>query len=361
MMRIVSVEAFPLALPLRKPMRLASETIATAETLLVRVVDAAGREGWGEASSAPTMTGDLLAGMVAAITRHIGPALLAAPIEDRQAAARRIARAIRGNTGAKAATEIAVLDLLARARALPLAALLAAPLRDRAPAIVMLGEGQGAAEAQGASHVKAKLGMASPAGDAAAMAALRAELGPGVHLSADANMAWTVPQALEFAAALPAGVLDYLEQPVADDDLAGMAAVAAALPCPVCFDEGLHGLADIAAHAAARAAGGVGLKAIKLGGLQATLAADGLARGLGMHTSWACKIAETSIGAAAVLHAVAVLPDVPWGVSVTHRYLAEDVVAMPVVLAGGSALLPEGPGLGLAPCLDRLARYRWRD
>ncbi len=358
-MRIVSIEAFPLALPLSQPMRLASETITQAETLLVRAVDETGREGWGEASVAPTMTGDLLPGMVAAIARFIGPALCAAPVLSPADAARRIARAIRGNTGAKAAAEIAVLDLVARARGLPLAALLGTPLRDRAPAIVMLGEGHGPAEAQGATHVKVKVGMALPAQDAAAMAALRSALRPGTHLSADANMAWTVPQALEFAAALPPGVLDYLEQPVADDDLAGMAAVAAALPCPVCFDEGLHGLRDIEAHAAARAAHAVGLKAIKLGGLQATLAADALARSLGLRTTWACKIAESSIGAAAVLHAAAVLPDVEWGVSVTHRYLTEDVVERPVIVVGGDALLPDGPGLGLAPCRDRLSRYRW--
>jgi hypothetical protein len=57
---------------------------------------------------------------------------------------------------------------------------------------------------------------------------------------------------------------------------------------------------------------------------------------------------------------VAVLPEVEWGVSVTHRYLAEDVVAEPVAVLAGDAMLPVGPGLGLAPCMARLARYRWQ-
>jgi L-alanine-DL-glutamate epimerase-like enolase superfamily enzyme len=81
-LRLVAVEAGPLHLPLRHPMRLASETVAVAETLLVRVVDDTGREGWGEASSAPTMTGDLLPGMVAAVERFLAPALLAAVVPD---------------------------------------------------------------------------------------------------------------------------------------------------------------------------------------------------------------------------------------------------------------------------------------
>jgi tripartite-type tricarboxylate transporter receptor subunit TctC len=101
-------------------MRLASEIITVAETLLVRVVDDTGREGWGEASVAPTMTGDLLPGMVAALVRFIGPAVCAAPVAGPEEARLRIARAIRGNSGAKAAAEIAMLDLFARAGGVPL-------------------------------------------------------------------------------------------------------------------------------------------------------------------------------------------------------------------------------------------------
>lgn len=368
-LRVVSMEAFPLALPLHKPMRLASETIAVAETLLVRVVDAAGREGWGEASSAPTMTGELLPGMMAAMARFIAPAMLSAPVTTPAEAARRIARAIRGNTGAKAAAEIATLDLFARAADQPLAALLGVPRRDWAPAILMLGEqdpdallaAAAAGVAAGATHIKLKVGLAeNPADDARAISRLRAALGPTIHLAADANMAWTPEAALAFVGRLQPGELDYLEQPVADDDLDGMARVAAQAPCPLCVDEGLHGLGDIAAHATRRAAGGVGLKAIKLGGLLATLAAEALARQFGLRTTLACKIAETSIGAAAAAHCAAVLADVEWGVSVTHRYLAVDVTPTPLAVTQGRLLLPTGAGLGLAPDMACLARHRWR-
>lgn len=366
---LAAVEAWPLALPLRKPVRLASETITVAETLLVRVVDDAGREGWGEASVAPTMTGELLPGMVAALERFIAPALRATPIADAEALTRRIGRAIRGNPGAKSAAECAVLDLMARRAGLPLHTLLGQARHGRVPAILMLGEADAEATlaalgdglARGMTHVKVKVGLgASPEADAAMVARLRDAMGPGRHLAADANMAWTPAEAIRFLRALPEGALDYLEQPVADDDLDGMAAVAAATPVPICIDEGLHGIADIAAHAARRAGSGVGLKAIKLGGLRATVAADALARAQGMRTTLACKIAESSVGAAGILHAAAVLPDLGWGVSLTHAMLAEDSVAVPIPIRAGAAELPAGPGLGVAPDPARLARFRAR-
>ena len=361
-----SVECFPLSVPLAKPMRLASETITHAETLLVRAVDDSGIEGWGEASTAPTMTGEVLPGMQAALTRFLAPALLRAPIPDADALTHRLARAIRANTGAKSAAECAVLDTMARRAGLPLRALLGTQRHDRAPAILMLGDGDPGRTmaalqdgiARGMTHFKAKVGLApSPEDDAALVARMRDALGPSRHLSADANMAWTPDQALRFLRALPAGALDYLEQPVADDELDGMARVAAAAPFPICLDEGLHAPSDIVAHATRRAAAGAGLKAIKLGGLRATVAADTLARAHGMRTTLACKIAETSIGAAGILHACAVLPDLGWGASLTHAYLAEDIVAAPIAIVQGEAAVPTGPGLGLVPDLSRIQRF----
>ncbi len=365
---LVAVEAWPLLVPLHHPMRLASETITAAETLLVRVVASNGLEGWGEASTAPTMTGELLPGMVAALRRFLAPALLAAPLASPAEAAQRLHRAIRGNTGAKAAAEIAVLDLFARAANLPLAALLGTPRRATAPAIRMVGErdpeatlaGVAAAHAQGYTQVKLKLGMAAdPLADAALAQRARAQGGPAMQLSADANMAWSRDAALGFLRAMGPGVLHYLEQPVADDDLDGMAACVALNICPICFDEGLHAAADITTHAQRRAAQGVGLKAIKLGGLQAALAADALALHHGLATTHACKIAETSVGAAAVAHLVAVLPDVSWGVSVTHGYMAADVVPTPLPVLAGLVQIPQGPGLGVVPETALLHRLRW--
>lgn len=361
----VMLTAFPLAVPLLAPMTLASERITHAETLVVRAADGSGEEGWGEAAAAPTMTGETIEGMAAALTRFLAPALRAASGEAPAAALGRMRRAIRGNSGAKAAAEAAVLDLLARRASIPLAAYLGRKLRDEAPALLMIGGGTAeaalaaakAGQQRGYRHFKLKVGLGTVEQDAATVRALRALLGPGAHLSADANMAWSVAQTRAFASALGPGMLDYLEQPVADDDLAGMAAVQSTSPFPLCLDEGLHGLEDIDRAADLSAVGGIGLKALKLGGPLGVLAADARCTARGLSTTLACKIAETSIGAAIAAHLALLLADASWGVSITATTLADDPVERRVLPENGMIRPPTGPGLGVRPDLAGLARH----
>lgn len=361
----ITLTAFPLAVPLMTPMRLASETVTHAETLLVRASDASGQEGWGEAAAAPTMTGETVEGMTAALNRFLAPALRAAAAEAPGEALTRMGRAIRGNSGAKAAAEAAVLDLLARRANLPLAAYLGTAMRTEAPALLMIGGGTAAAalaaaEAgwrEGYRHMKLKVGLGTVAEDAACVRVLRSALGPGAHLSADANMAWSVDQAIAFARAVGPGMLDYLEQPVADDDPAGMAAVQAESPYPLCLDEGLHTLADIDRVADLSAARGIGLKALKLGGPRGVLAADARCTARGLDRTLACKIAETSIGGAITAHLAMLLADASWGVSITAGYLADDPVVPRVLPVHGMVRPPAGPGIGVRPDLARLAHH----
>ena len=70
---IKHIEAIPVSLPLLKPVVMAGERIERSTNLLVRVEAANGLVGWGEAASAPTMTGDVLPGMVAAVNVHLAP------------------------------------------------------------------------------------------------------------------------------------------------------------------------------------------------------------------------------------------------------------------------------------------------
>src|SRR6266852_151209 len=70
------VDAIPVALPLRKPVRMAAETVMHARNILVRIEAVDGTVGWGEAASAPPLTGETLGGLTAAVRAHLAPALL---------------------------------------------------------------------------------------------------------------------------------------------------------------------------------------------------------------------------------------------------------------------------------------------
>jgi len=138
-----------------------------------------------------------------------------------------------------------------------------------------------------------------------------------------------------------------------------MAAVAAAAPeIAVGADEGIHSLADIRRHHESKAARGVSLKAIKLGGMRAVVAAGRLCDSLGMNVNVSCKTGESSIACAAALHVAAVIPNIGWGLTLTHSGLAEDVTGQPIGTERGHADSSERPGLGIDVDEDRVRRHR---
>lgn len=363
---IVRVEPIAVGLPMRHAMRMAGVVVDRADNLLVRITDEEGRVGWGEAASAPTMTGELLAGMAAAV-RHLAPALVGATAEAALAdAGRQRDRLLLGNDSAKAAIDIALHDLAGRASGQPVHARFGALRRERVPVLWLVGTGStegdvaeaAAKRAQGFVAFKIKVGTGTPLADAERTRRVRAAIGDGALVSADANQGWSADEAAAYLAAVDDLRLDFVEQPMASDDLGALAALARASRTPIGVDEGIHSSDDIRRHHAAGAAAGCSLKAIKLGGLGAVADAAALCGSLGLRVNLACKIAESGIATAAVLHLAAALPSLDWGVSLSNQYLAEDVLRDPPAVERGHAGVPKGPGLGVEVDEDRVDRHR---
>ena len=363
-LRIARVEALALSLPMVKPVRMSFEEVRCADNLVVRVETDDGVVGWGEAASAPTMTGDTAAGMVAA-ARHLAPVMRGLDASDPPAAMAAVDRYLYGNHGAKSAIEMALYDALGRAAGKPLYALLGGQRRSRIPLLRMVGTGSVAGDLEEAQRSKAegyvaykiKVGVADPEEDAARTRAVCEVLGDHVLVCADANQGWTVEQATAYVQAVADTSLAFFEQPVAADDITGMASVARASRIPISVDEGLHSMDDLRRHHDAGAASGCSLKTIKLGGLHPLCEAANLCETLGMQVNLACKIAESGIATAAMLHLAAVVPNVSWGVSLTSQYLSADVVRNLPPVARGHLEVPTGPGLGVDIDEERVRRY----
>ena len=375
------VDAIPVALPLKKPVRMAdAATVEKAENLLVRIEAADGTVGWGEAASAPTMTGDTLGGLVAAV-RHLTPLLVGQDALSRPRLTVRLRAALLGNTGAHSAIEMALLDLAGRATGLPLADMIGAEWRDTGqPLGDVIGGGprrkavapmwlignatpdQDVAEAEarlreGFRFFKLKVAVKLLDEDIAATRAVRAAIGPDIPLCADANCGFAPDAARRYLEGTRDARLLFLEQPLAPEALDGLAALTRALPVPIGADEAIHSFADIETHAKL-GVGGLSLKLIKLGGFWRTLAAALLCEDLGLKVNVAAKIAESSIGTAAAVHLACAVPSIDWGVSLTHFYLAEDVVKSPLTLGDGIVPVPPGPGLGIDVDEGRVARFQ---
>jgi muconate cycloisomerase len=311
------------------------------------------------------MTGETMESMTVAV-RYMIPALTGCAIADIARASELMDQAMYGNNAAKAAVEMAWHDALGKTTGKPVYELLGGKRRERVPALWMLGTGNADADVEEAKQknaagyiaYKIKVGVDTPQADAERTRRICAALGAGKLISADVNQGWTVEQAVMYVRAVADTTLDFLEQPVRGTNLAGMAQVAAASRIPIGFDEGAHSLADIARHHDMHAARGGSLKAIKLGGLRAVREAAVLCESLNMKVNLACKVAESAIGTAAVLHLAAAIPALDWGVSLTSQYLAEDIVRTPLSFASGHATVPAGAGLGIEVDEARVRRYQ---
>jgi muconate cycloisomerase len=278
---------------------MAGVEIRQADNVLVRIESDTGVVGWGEAASAPTMTGETVESMMAAIA-YLVPAVQGRLAEDIAGASAAMNGRMYANQAAKAAIEIALHDLVGRATRQPVHALLGERLRSRVTLLGVIGGGDldgdlrdaGKKKQEGFSIFKIKVGVDTPTRDAERTRRICGMLGAGMLISADANQGFDTDEAIAYLRALDGCGLDFLEQPVAAHDLAGMAAVAAATDIAIGADEGIHGLADISGHHARGAAQGVSLKAIKLGGLRALVAAARLCDRLGMRVNLSCKTGE---------------------------------------------------------------------
>ena len=100
-----------------------------------------------------------------------------------------------------------------------------------------------------------------------------------------------------------------------------------AADCAIGADESIHGLEDIRRHHERKAARGVSLKTIKLGGMRGVMAAGALCEQLGMAVNVSCKTGESSIACAAGVHIAAALPQIDWGLTLSNEGLADDATA----------------------------------
>ncbi len=364
-MHIAKIEPIAVSLPMVKPVIMAGEEVRRADNILVRLESDSGAVGWGEAASAPTMTGETVPSMVAAV-RHLAPAIEGRVAQDIDGALIAMNGRMYGNHGAKAAIEIALHDLVGRATQAPVHALLGKKRRNRVAVLAVIGGGDAAGDladaarkkAEGFTAFKIKVGVDTPASDAERTRQICNLLGADALISADANQGFVLDAAISYVLAVADAGLDFFEQPVRSDDLAGMAAVAAASAIPIGADEGIHALDDIHRHHQCKAAHGVSLKAIKLGGLRALVAAARLCDQLGMKVNVSCKTGESSIACAAALHVAGVIPEIGWALTLTNAALRADVTQSPIRIDGGHANVPDRPGLGVEVDEDMVRRHR---
>jgi L-alanine-DL-glutamate epimerase-like enolase superfamily enzyme len=353
-MTITDVRTRRVTSALHTPFVTALRRTSVVETTVVEIVDSDGVRGFGEAPQVWRVTGESLAGAEACLNGPLRDLLLDRDSGDLEDLGRAVADAIVGNAGAKSAADVALHDLAARRRRLSLPRFLGTTHHQAATDVTVSAgpPDQQAADAaarvsDGFTVLKLKVGT-DAVSDVASVRAVRAAVGPDVTIRVDANQGWTPKAAIRAIHALEdAGVgLELVEQPVAADDLAGLALVTARVDTPVMADESVFGLRDLVRVIESGAADLVNIKLAKCGGLTTALAMARLARahGIGFLVGSMME-GPIGVGAAAALAAAVDPPltsdlDAAW-------WLASSPVLGGLGYEGGIVVLPTESGLGI--------------
>ena len=358
-LRLRSVTATAVDVPMKRPLVTSVQTIRSAPMVLVDLLTEEGVTGRA---------------YVFCYLRRLAPAVKAALAEiDALCAGAalaprdlfvRVKRHFRlvGATGivntAIAGFDMACWDAAARAAGQPLGRLLGSG-RSSLPAYNSNGLGMSAPEALadealallegGFKAVKIRLGRADPAADLAAVRAVQRVLPAGTALMADYNQALSRTEAQQRCRALDGEGLYWIEEPIRHDDYAGAAALSTAITTPVQIGENFVGATAMALALEAGACDYCMPDVERIGGVTGWLDAAALAATQGMPMS-SHLMPEVSA------HLLAASPTAHW---LEYVDWADAVLAQPLRIADGQALLSDTPGSGLEWNPDAVQRLRF--
>ena len=270
---------------------------------------------------------------------------------------------IRALVAALAGFEMALWDIVGKQAGMPLYKLWGGAYRNLISMIAYLqskdpqqiAEESAVAVAQGFETIKVKIGM-SPESDLEIVKAARAAA-PNAKLRADVNGAWTIGTAKRMMRKLEQYDLEYVEQPLPLDDLAGHAYLRKLFSTPIALDESAYTMQDVLAIIRAEAADVILLDPHQSGGLHRCRKAAAIAEAAGLPVTFHSG-AELGVSTAAFLHLAASIPNLMLAVDNQQPNLTDDIVNTPHKIEGGNIAVPNGAGLGVTIDPPKLVTYR---
>jgi L-alanine-DL-glutamate epimerase-like enolase superfamily enzyme len=192
--------------------------------------------------------------------------------------------------------------------------------------------------ARGFRAIKMKVGRKKLSEDLERVAAMRGHLGRDFPLMVDANMRWSVDQAIRAARALRPHDVVWLEEPTIPDDVHGHARIVREGGVPVATGENFHTLHEFAHFMRAEAVTYPEPDVTNCGGVTVFLKVAHLAESF--------NLPVTSHGAHDVtVHLLAAVPNRSY--LEAHGFGLDRYVARPLAIVDGNAIAPERPGHGV--------------
>ncbi len=338
------------------------------EIVVLKLTAEGGSVGFGEASPWSVFTGTPEASF-AALDRYIRPLVIGRRVGDRAAIMADASRVVSHCTEAKAALETALLDLAGQITNQPVWALLGGKCRDSIPLSCSIANPDFDGDVallerlrdDKVGLIKLKTGFKDHAFDITRLERIAQDF-PEFRVRVDYNQGLdieeAVPQVVDVAQFSP----DFIEQPVRHYHFDLMARLRDLIDVPLLADESVFGPEDMARAVREGICDGVSVKIMKSGGLarSQTVARVAAANGL---MAYGGDMFEAGLAHLAGTHMIAATPEITLGCEFYQAkyFLKEDILETPFQIHDGQVIVPDGPGLGISPDIDKLDHFSvWR-
>ena len=313
-MRIADISIGYIEIPLHTPFRTALRVVDRINDMIIRITTADGLQGFGEAPPTAVITGDTRESIEAAVRGYIGPAVTGMSFDDPEALFAAMDKSIAKNTSAKAAVDMALYDLMAKEKGVPLYRLLAdgdeSQIRTALKTDLTISVNEVDemvrdsinAVRKGYHILKVKVGKGGDK-DVERIRNIREAVGPDVTLRVDANQGWSREEAIRTIGKMEDALADIelVEQPVSCHDFKGLKYVTEHVNTPILADESVFSCEDAERIIEEHAADMINIKLMKTGGIHEALRICEMAEKNGIPCMAGCML-ESAVSVSAAAH-----------------------------------------------------------
>lgn len=353
-MEITRVAVVGRDIPLADDFPVSYEDHQTTDHVFVRLETSSDVVGYGEGTALPWFTGETTDSMVSFVENWFAPRITGKSLTGAARELVSFGSDFPANPGAKAAVELAILDLQGKQAGVPIAELLGVTHRETVPCVYPV-PGLSPSRARDVTDGGVDAGFrrfkikatGDVEADVARINTVLERLPDDATARIDANTGWeSYPKAKRAVAAIEnTDKIEYFEQPVAADRPGDLLKLWEDTGIPVYADEFVHDPSDVERLGRDNLARGCHLKLAKTGSLR-TMAH--MARTASHHGLNAVAVSAfgTSLEAAAILHVAAVIPSIPLACEVEPTLIAEDPTPSQITIAPETSV-PESAGIGV--------------
>ena len=367
-MKITVLELFHISIPFAKPYHLSKlyGTLHDAHAVILKIHTDKGIIGLGEADPMVPFTKESPDDVMTVINETIAPYLIGRDPARIAMLEADLDRSVQGNLTARGAVNMALYDIIGKAKDIPVHTLLGGLRHAKVP--LLFGVSSGTPDQDittieeqvnlGCRCYMLKMGTLPIADEIKRVAAVRNRFGDEIKIIVDANQGWDLVEALEFIDGVCNCQPDLIEQPIDRKEIDNLKYLRDRATCALSADESVESISDAATLIKESAVDVFSIKVSKNGGLDKAKQIAQMADGFGLKCLMNSML-EFGISQAASLQLGCTLPNLA---DLGHAYgsvlrMSDDITDFAKNISRSVVTVPAEPGLGVALNEDKLKKY----